>query len=171
MRVFLVAGKAGCGKNEVAHELKSKLENSVITGFSKYIKLFALELSDWDGRDINKPREFLQNMGDKLRSIDENFLTKRLCEDLKVYENEGINNVIVSDVRLINEIEYFKNNGFDVITIKVNCHNCKRNLSLAEKHHITELELDNYDKFDYVIDNEFDDKLYKDIEKILEGLK
>ena len=130
-----------------------------------------MELSDWDGRDINKPREFLQNMGDKLRSIDENFLTKRLCEDLKVYENEGINNVIVSDVRLINEIEYFKNNGFDVITIKVNCNNCKRNLSLEEKNHITELELDNYDKFDYVIDNEFNDKLYKDIEKILEGLK
>ena len=33
LRVFLVAGKAGCGKNEVAHELKNNLDNSVITSF------------------------------------------------------------------------------------------------------------------------------------------
>ncbi|MBQ8659583.1 MAG: hypothetical protein IJ475_01930 [Bacilli bacterium] len=172
MRLFLVAGKAGCGKNEVAKLLKEKLGNSVITSFSKYIKLFALELSDWDGSDFNKPRSFLQLMGDKLRRIDVNFLTKRILEDLKVYENEGIANVIISDVRMVNEIEYFKNIGnIQVITIRVNCDSCKRKLTLDEKNHITELELDNYDYFDYVIDNEFDEKLDKDINKMLEGLK
>ena len=42
MRVFLISGKAGCGKNEVANIIKEELPNTVITAFSKYIKLFKL---------------------------------------------------------------------------------------------------------------------------------
>lgn len=170
MRVFLIAGKAGSGKNEVANIIKNKFRNSVVTGFSKYIKLFALELTDWDGRDFDKPRAFLQNMGDTLRSVHEDFLTKRIREDLLVYEKLGIENVIVSDVRLVNEIEYFKNiEDLDVVAIRVNAINSKRNLNEEERNHHTELELDNYDKFDYVIDNKFDENMKKDVIKILEG--
>lgn len=172
MRLFLIAGKAGSGKNEVANIIKENLNNSVVTGFSKYIKLFALEFTDWDGRDINKPREFLQNMGDALRSIDEDFLTKRIKEDLLVYEKYGIENVIVSDVRLVNEIEYLKKDKtLDVIVIRVNSVSSKRNLSEKNRKHHTELELDNYEKFDYLINNNFDDDLKKDVKNILEGLK
>ena len=86
MRVILICGKAGSGKNEVAEMLKDRLGNSIVTGFSKYIKLFARELTNWDGNDDNKPRAFLQNMGDTLRSIDKDYMTKRIYEDLKVYE-------------------------------------------------------------------------------------
>lgn len=172
MRLFLIAGKAGSGKNEVANIIKDTLRNSIVTGLSKYIKLFALEFTDWDGRDINKPREFLQNMGDTLRGIDKDFLTRRMNEDIQVYEKLGIENVIVSDVRLINEIEYFKNNkDLKTIVIRVNSSNSRRKLNEEEKNHHTELELDNYDKFDYVIDNNFDDNLKKDVKDILEGLK
>ena len=110
MKVILISGHAGSGKNEVANILKKYLKNTVITNFSKYIKLFALEFSDWDGRDITKPRTFLQNMGDKLRAIDENFLTNRMFEDFKVYES-NFDYVIVSDVRLVHELEYIKNNS------------------------------------------------------------
>ena len=45
-KVFLIAGKAGCGKNEVANIIKEELPNTVITAFSKYIKLFAYFLSE-----------------------------------------------------------------------------------------------------------------------------
>ena len=172
MRVFLICGKAGSGKNEVASILKEKLGESIVTGFSKYIKLFAMELTDWDGRDFNKPRAYLQNMGDTLRSIDLNFMTKRVYEDLKVYEHEGINNVIISDVRLLNEIEYFKNkDDIDVITIRVNSKHSKRELTLDEKNHHTETELDQYHGFDYVIENDFDDKLKEQVMKLVEGMK
>ena len=172
MRIFLVAGKAGCGKNEVANIIKDTLGNSVVTSFSKYIKLFTLELTDWDGRDITKPREYLQNMGDKLRAINEDFLTKRILEDIEVYEKEGITNVIVSDVRLVHEIEYFKNKSeYDVITIRVNCSNSVRNLTDIEKEHHTETALDTYQGFDYVIENKYDKTLEKQIKEILEGMK
>ena len=172
MRVFLIAGKAGCGKNEVANIIKSKLDNTVITGFSKYIKLFALELTNWDGNDNNKPREFLQTMGDKLRACRKDYLTKRIYEDIEIYKNEGISNIVISDVRLIDEIEYFKNkNDLDVITIRVNCDNSKRCLSDEEKKHITEIELDNYNGFDYIIENKFNEELEIQINNILEGMK
>lgn len=172
MRVFLIAGKAGCGKNEVAKLIKSKLDNTVITGLSKYIKLFALELTNWDGNDNNKPREFLQTMGDKLRACRKDYLTKRLYEDIEIYKNEGISNIVISDVRLIDEIEYFKSKeDLDVITIRINCDNGKRCLTNEEKCHITETELDNYSKFDYIIDNKFNEELEIQINKILEGMK
>jgi phosphomevalonate kinase len=170
MRVYLICGKAGSGKNEVAEIIKDYLGDAVITGFSKYIKLFATELTTWDGNDNDKPRAYLQNMGDTLRSIDLNFMTKRVYEDLKVYEHEGINNVIVSDVRLINEVNYFKEkNDIETIAIRVNSDISKRRLNEEEKHHITETELDNYDSFDYVINNQFDDSLKNEVIKILEG--
>lgn len=172
MKIFLIAGKAGSGKNEVANIIKENLSNTVVTAFSKYIKLFTLELTDWDGRDITKPREYLQNMGDKLRAIDDDFLTKRLLEDIKVYEKENIKNVVISDVRLIHEIEYFKKNtDLETIAIRVNSKESKRNLSDSEKSHHTELELDTYLGFDYVIENNFDDGLEKEIKEILEGMK
>lgn len=171
MKVFLISGKSGSGKNEVANIIKKNLENSVITGFSKYIKLFALEFTDWDGRDITKPRAFLQKMGDTLRSVDENFLINRIIEDFKVYETK-FDNVIISDVRLPHELEYIKNNSnYEVITIRVNSTKSMRDLKENEKNHHTELELDDYQKFDFIINNNFDENLEKDVIKIIERMK
>ena len=171
MRIFLISGKAGSGKNEVANILKADLGSTVITSFSKYIKLFALEFTDWDGRDITKPREFLQNLGDALRNINENFLIDRIIDDFKVYETK-FDNVIISDVRLPHELEYIKkNSGYEVITIRVNSSSSARKLNDKEMKHHTEIDLDNYDKFDYIIDNKFDNTLKKEVLEILKGMK
>lgn len=171
MKLFLITGKAGSGKNEVANIIKEELPNSVITSFSKYIKLFALEMTDWNGDDQAKPREFLQNMGDELRAIDENFLTSRIYEDINIYK-KYYDNLIISDVRLINEINYFKNKkDLEVITIRINCNNCKRNLTDNEKLHHTETELDNYQEYDYTINNEYNENLIKEVKEILKGMK
>ena len=167
MNIYLIIGKAGSGKNYVANILKEKMPNSVITGLSKYIKLFALELGIWDGNDDNKPRTFLQTTGDKLRAIDENILSKRMLDDIKVYEMLDIENVIISDVRLIKEINYLKNSDNNVTIIKVTSNHSNRVLTAEEKHHITETELDNYKDYDYLIEN--NDSIQEQIEEILKG--
>ena len=154
MKVYLISGKAGSGKNYVANRLYERLNNSVVTSFSKYIKLFATELKLWDGNDNEKPREFLQKTGDIMRAINDNFLTKRMLEDIKVYKELGIENVIINDVRLKNEIEYMKNSPHKIITIRVNNKKSNRKLSTSEKTHLTETELNNYKKFDYIIENQ-----------------
>lgn len=172
MKIYLITGKAGSGKNEVANIIKEYEPKTVITGLSKYIKLFATELTDWNGEDVQKPRAFLQNMGDTLRSIDEDFLTRRMVEDFEAYKRYGIENVLISDVRLIHEIEYFKSlKDYEVIVIRVNSVSSMRDLNMSEMNHHTETELDNYDGYDYVIENKFNEALKKDVIKILEGRK
>ena len=167
MKVYLLSGKAGSGKNYIANLLKKKLNNSLVTSLSKYIKLYAFELSLWDGDDNNKPRKFLQETGDLLRAIDLNFLTKRMLEDIKVYAKLGLENIIISDVRLLDEIKYLKSNLSDVTTIRINNIHSTRKLTDQEKKHITETNLDNYQDFDYIIDN--NDNLEEIIMNILEG--
>ena len=170
MNIYLICGKAGSGKNEVANYLADNLDDAVITSFSKYIKQFALELTDWDGTDSHKPREFLQKMGDTLRAIEPDFMTKRMKEDIQVYQSQGVKNVIISDVRLYHEVEYFKKiKKYNVITIRINSKVSKRVLTLEQKNHHTEVDLDNYKDFDYIIENAFDRSLYDEVDKILEG--
>ena len=156
MNLYLISGKAGSGKTEVANILCRLLGDAVVTNFSKYIKLFALELGKWDGKDSDKPRAFLQETGDILRDIDKNLMTNRMYEDILVY------------VRLVNELEYFNNKDLNVVTIRVNSSKDRRHLNNIDKNHHTELELDNYDKFDYIIDNS-DDKLEEKVKDILKG--
>ena len=166
MNLYLITGKAGSGKDYLANKLKERLDNVVITRLSKYIKIIAIELGLWDGNEDNKPREFLQNTGDLMRAIDTNFLTKRILDDIKIYKELGINNVIISDVRLINEINYLKSSEYNVITIRVNSDTSNRVLTDSEKNHITETELDNYNDFDYIVDrNNIDDI----VEQIVKG--
>ena len=167
MNIYLLVGKAGSGKNYVANIIKNNLKDSVITSLSKYIKLFALELGIWDGNDNNKPRSFLQETGDKLRAVDVNILSKRMLEDIKIYKELGIKNVIISDVRLINEINYLKNSPYNTIVIRVNSKSSNRLLNDKEKNHLTEIELDNYSNYDYILEN--NDSLEKQVIEILKG--
>lgn len=167
MNIYLLVGKAGSGKNYVANILKQRLPNSVITSLSKYIKLFALELGLWDGNDNNKPRKFLQTTGDKLRAVDENILTKRMLDDIKVYKMLNIKNIIISDVRLLNEINNLKNSDYNIIVIKVSSKKSNRKLTIEELNHLTEKELEDYKDYDYLIEN--NERINEQIEEILKG--
>ena len=64
-----------------------------------------------------------------------------------------------------------KLNNIEVIAIRVNSDTSMRELTDREKLHHTELALDNYNKFDYIIDNKFDYNLKIQVKEILEGMK
>jgi len=174
MRIFLVAGSAGSGKGEVAKLIKEyyiyKLENCVITEYSKYLKMFAKELTDWDGNPNTKPRKYLQELGDKIRGIDNKYFINNMLEDLRVYE-ELVNNVIIADVRMPEEIEDIKLNYDNVYAIYVVNQHSMSNLTIEEQAHITETSLENYDEFDYVLANDDINTLKDKVFKYLEGLK
>ena len=111
MRIFLIAGKAGSGKTEVAKLIKEyyiyKLEKCVITEYSKTLKTFTMELTDWDGNPNTKPRKYMQELGDKIRSIDEKYFINNMIDDIKIYA-EYTDNLVVGGVRLPAEIEDVK---------------------------------------------------------------
>jgi len=174
MRIFLVAGSAGSGKGEVAKLIKEyyiyKLESCVITEYSKYIKKFAQELTDWDGNPNNKPRKYLQELGDKIRGIDNKFFINNMLNDLRVYETLT-DNLVIADVRMPDEIEDIKLNYDNVSAIYVVNQFAQSNLTLEEQSHITETALEDYEEFDYVIANDDINTLKDKVFKYLEGLK
>lgn len=158
LKIFLIAGKASSGKNTVAEIIKDyykeKDKTSVITSYSKYIKLFAMELLDWDGLEENKPRTFLQDLGSIVRNNihNEYFFTNRMIDDIKIYSNY-VDNVIVSDIRLPLELSEIKNKYDFVYRIKVN-RNKENDLNDSQKNHPTETSIDKMNEFDYLIDND-----------------
>ncbi len=174
MRVFLIAGKAGSGKGEVAKFIKEfyiyKLEKSVITEFSKYLKLYLQELTEWDGNPKTKPRKELQTLGAKIRKLDENFLINRMIDDIEVYSDE-VDNVIVADVRLPKEMDILKSELPNVYSIYVENQFSKSILSVDEQADVTETSLESYDHFDYILANDEYDKLKEKVFKVLESLE
>ena len=174
MKIFVVGGKSGSGKTEVAKMIEEvyiyNLKKCVTTEFSKYIKLFAKELTDWDGISQNKPRRFLQTFGAKIRSYDERFLTKRMIEDISLYEDFA-DVVIISDARMPLEFEDMKENFDDVTSILVINNFAPSKLTIEEQSDITERALENYDEFDYIIANDDLAKTKEKVFKMLEELK
>ncbi len=174
MRIFLVAGKAGSGKNEVAKLIKEyyiyKRESCAVTHYSKYIKNFALELTDWDGTDANKPRDFMQQLGDKIRKNDPEYFTSNMVRDIGVYE-EVIDNLVISDVRMPNEIESIRENYDEVYAIYVVNQFGNSKLTIEQQSHITETALEAYGDFDYTLANDTLENLRERVFKYLEGLE
>lgn len=174
MRIFLIAGKAGSGKNEVAKLIKEyyiyKLEECAITSFSKYIKNFALELTNWDGSENNKPRDFMQHLGDVMRENDPNYLVSNMIKDITIYQ-KYVENVVISDVRMPNEIEEIKNSFDNVYAFYIVNQFGSSKLTIEQQSHITEVALEDYPDFDYIIANDDLSKLKEKVFAILDKVK
>ena len=116
---------------------------------------YARNYFDWNGNENDKPREFLQKMGieiirDKMDKKD--FLLNRLFEDIEILSN-FFDTFIIVDARLVREFEIIKDRYDDVVTIKINRKLDHSVLSIDEQNHITELEVDLYKDYDYIIEN------------------
>ena len=170
---YILTGKAQSGKNVVAQIIKEYYEKqnkkTVILAYAKYLKDYAKEIINWDGKEETKPRELLQQLGVELikNKIDENLLINRIKEDIEIY-SYFFDVIIISDARFISEIENIKDKNTTVINIK----GLENNLSEKQKQHITETALNNYNQYDYIIENNKTiEKLKKQINKIMEEKK
>ncbi len=168
IKLFILSGKARSGKDLVYSFIKNYYDNkkAINISFGYYIKDYAKRVSDWDGSEETKPRELLQSLGIELvkNKIDSKLFIRRVLEDILVF-SYFYDIIVVTDARLLDEIETLKENYPEAITIRIN-RDFDNGLTVSEKNHITETDLDNYDKFDYVIEN--DDKLEQ---KLLDILK
>lgn len=154
-KIFVISGKARSGKDLVSNIICETNSDKKVKklSYAYYIKQYVKNITDWDGSEETKPRDLLQSIGiDLLKNIiDNKFLVKRMCEDIKVY-SYFYDVIVITDARLLDEIETIKNNFIDVITIRVN-RNKDNNLTPTQQNHITETNLDDYKNFDYIIEN------------------
>lgn len=160
--VFIICGKARNGKEQVASILETILPNSVSLSMTKTLKDYAKLISDWDGSEETKPRTLLQTLGIEVikKQINPSLLIHRILEDIEVlsYYKE---NILITGVRLKEEIDAIKNSFPNTYSIQVVRPNFDNQLTTKEKAHITENDLDDYTP-DYQIIN---DGNLKDLEE------
>jgi hypothetical protein len=90
-------------------------------------------------------REIMQDFGAFYRSIDSEFWIKNL---FKAAAEKDYTNVIVTDVRYINEADYIINNGGYVIRVER-----ENKDTVHNEQHPSEVELDDYKRFDFTVVN------------------
>lgn len=156
-RIIGISGKAGAGKDTLAKYLLLNLGNFKIVHFADLLKLGVQQLCGLDSWATNTQegkmstipwlgitvRELLQKFGTAVREgVHPDFWVKALL-------NKNIEeNIIIADVRFPNEAEAIKNAGGILIRVE------RKNAGAGD--HISETALDNYNKWDIVIKNDYD---------------
>ena len=171
IKIFIISGKARSGKDEASNIISAfyKEKKCITISFAYYLKDYIKRITGWDGNENTKPRELLQNLGIGLikNKIDNKLLINRVLQDIEVF-SYFYDIIIISDARLIDEIESIKNNYPNSISFRIN-NKDNNNLTEEQKNHITEIGLDNYNKFDYLVNNDYIN-LKKEIENILRSV-
>ena len=158
-----ISGKIGSGKDTVAYYLQDKFpeHNFLRRAYAFNVKKTVALLTGVDmatiltreGKQIYVPSfdktigQMLQVVGDNMRTIDGKCWIKSL------YNREDKDtNLIITDVRYINEADDIKERGGVLIKVTGDPIGANRN-DTRNKIHISETELDDYDKWDIVFEN------------------
>lgn len=174
-KIITISGHAENGKDLTATILKEKLEYEgykvCIIHMADYLKYLARQFFNWDGQKDLKGRTLLQKLGtEKVRAINPTYWVDTVFEFIKVF-NSDFQYFLIPDCRFKNEINTFKQNGFDTIALHIERLNYENSLTPEQRQHPSETALDNY-KFDYYIKSisgtEF---LEKEVDKFIRYLK
>lgn len=159
-QIYVIGGKARRGKTTTSQylitEFKKQGKKPVRLFFIKYVKDYIKDYFGWDGRDETKPREFLQVLGTDIirEKLGKNyFCINRMIEDIEILSC-FFDVIVIDDARYKIEIEALKAKFANVISIQLIRNNFDDGLTEKQRNHITELDLDDYDKFDYKIIND-----------------
>lgn len=174
--IVLIAGKARSGKGELAHFFEQELKKNkkvILSPYTKYLKQYIYEITGKYRDDDKKPRDLLQQISKELikkRLNNPHFFINRQLEDLSFYQY-FMDVVIIPDVRFKEEIEEIKKKFSNVVSIGIKRKNYISTLTKEQQEDITETSLDNYDQYDYSLENTSLDNLYQDGLKIIKKLK
>ena len=158
-KIYIICGKARHGKDTIAEMIRNyyleKKYDVLNLQYSSYIKEYAKKISNWDGSEESKPRELLQQLGTNIirDKIDEAFFLKKLVDDIKVY-SFFFDVLTISDARFKLEVDTPRDNFEDVVIIHVVRPNFDNGLTEEQKMHRTEIDLDDYENYDYTITND-----------------
>ena len=181
MTLLLLSGNAEAGKSTMAKYLLDKYENYVEYALSDKLKQLTFELlklfnvsidsiDDLYNVETKKNyRKYLQLIGTECcrKVFGDDFWCNMLNKDIKKSITDG-KNVIISDVRFLNEHNYFKRkyeNKINVVSIMIKRTDAN-SLTSEQQLHSSESEVDNL-TYDYKIDNNLTEEFYSDIDKVI----
>ena len=172
-KIIILSGKARAGKDTTMNFLNEIYNNIIQLQYGSYIKEYAKKISNWDGSEETKPRELLQQLGTNIirENIDNKFFVKKMIDDIKVY-SYFFDTIVISDARFKIEIDDIKNTFNNVIAVRIERPNFDNGLTSEQKKHPSEIDLDDYNKFDYKLTNDGTlEDLKKKVEKLVEVIK
>lgn len=174
--IICICGKSGVGKSTVSEyffKLFSDLGKKVIISpYTKYLKEYIFDITGTKVDDNNKPRDLLQDLSSELiKNIigDNDFFVRRQIEDINFY-SYFFDVIIINDVRFPREIDVLKEKYNRVISVGVRRDNYDNKLTSKQKNDITEVSLDNYNMYDYIINNDNINDLYNKVKDIVRGM-
>lgn len=166
--IVVISGKQFSGKDTVANVLKGMLPSFKLAPIADAIKIEFSQKKHLTFNEIerNKPlyREELINFSTEKRQKDPNCWIKKVLN----YEDS----LIISDVRLQHEISAFEKLGAIKIRVESDREERTKRGKLVKEDDYTEIDLDEYEKWDYIIENNGTIKeLEAQAEKIGEEIK
>ena len=108
------SGKMQVGKTTSAEYLVRKY-GFVKLAFADKLKEIARDLFPEQFEKGEKPRKLLQDLGIKMREIDEDVWVKCVLRKIESLPKET--NIVIDDLRFLNEYKALKNEGFFVVRI------------------------------------------------------
>lgn len=161
-RLFVLAGKARSGKDSIASIIEKYYEGKKVVKYpcTLYLKRYVSQIYGWDGGEEDKPRETLQKLGHDIKEKYPDFFINRMREDINFLQGNA-DVIIITGVRLQKELDFLKNE-YNGILMKVEKSDFDNGLTIHEKNDITEVDVDNYNNYDYVIQNDSDLKSLED---------
>ena len=148
-KIIVISGKQYSGKDTAAKILLENLTNFKRIGLGDAIKIEYSEKTGIPFDEIEKNkhlyRQDLIDLGNKRRSEDKDYWIK------KVIKMQG--NIIIPDVRVKRELEFFKDAGAYTIRVEADRDVRASRGNLVGESDITETDLDNIECWNSVITN------------------
>ena len=166
VKIICISGKARAGKDTVARLLKEFLEarqKSVkIVHYGDLVKYVCTNFCGWNGSKEGAGRTMLQTVGtDIVRKNDPNYWIKFIHTGLNIsWHFQKLDYLIIADCRFPNEIDYWLEQGFDVIYLHVERPQIN-DLTKSQRNHSSETALDDYTKLkpEIIVNNSVEDLL------------
>lgn len=178
VELFGFSGKMGSGKNYVAEKLFLAMlpkKNTLVMALADHFKIDCCVKDNYPYEEIfvnktEKSRRSLQMRGtEQGRDIYGEDVWIRTIENwIRVYVERGIERIIVTDVRFKNEADWLLKCGGILFRIEAPNRNLARLTAETGgneeqmnriKNHPSEVDLDDYNRFNYVINNDYDEQI------------
>lgn len=172
MKIILLSGKSASGKDTLATAMRKILENKnykcITLHFADLVKFYAEKYYNWDGVKDEYGRTIIQQLGtNKVRALFPNYWAEAISKFLAVVAND-FDYALVPDARFENEIDTIKLYNTNVYTIRIERFNQDKTpyynpaFTQEQLNHPSETSLDDYEDFDYTVENYDSDVLMLD---------
>lgn len=179
IELFGFSGKLGTGKNYISEKLFLAMlpkKNTLVMALADHFKVECCAKDKIKYEKVfvakdDETRYLLQKRGTEegRNKYGEDIWVKTLETWIRVYRERGVERFIITDLRFPNEVEWVKSKGGVTFRVEAPGRNLTRlkeesagdeaKMDLI-RNHSSEVTLDGYPNFDYVINNDYEDQPY-----------